>query len=378
MKILDWLEKKVKSLGKAPSCPPGEPAGVSEAPVLYWSLMACGITIVVILAIAAWATRGVFLYKGIITFKGGATFSALLAIYVSLSLKVVGVDELGGAFFYGKALVRLSAGPHFIPWGFMQVGKVSRLVQEFQCPGEPEVVFKGDDRDPLPQGMVRPIRAVSRAPKDDEKKILDTQMTLVLSFVVQLAVTDVFDFMANFGSFKLVQKQLRDIGEVTIVETVSQNTPAEYIENLPDTNKKLITVAQDRFEHSGIKIISVRLISPDLSHDVSKALAGIPEERAKAEQVKVRSLARKVELTNEGAGKAAAELALLTAQAKGRKEIMDKLAVTGDAVLASEAVRNLSDKTDVLVVGAESGMKDVMGLVKGAQSALAAGKGGAA
>jgi len=61
---------------------------------------------------------------------------------------------------------------------------------------------------------------------------------------------------------------------------------------------------------------------------------------------------------------------LLTAQANGRKVIMDALKVKGDIVLATEAVRGLSDKTDVLIVGAESGMRDVMGLVKGAQSAL--------
>ena len=49
---------------------------------------------------------------------------------------------------------------------------------------------------------------------------------------------------------------------------------------------------------------------------------------------------------------------------------MDALKVKGDIVLATEAVRGLSDKTDVLIVGAESGMRDVMGLVKGAQGAL--------
>ena len=53
----------------------------------------------------------------------------------------------------------------------------------------------------------------------------------------------------------------------------------------------------------------------------------------------------------------------------------EALGVTGEAIMAGEAVRGLSDKTDVLVVGAESGMRDVMGLVKGAQSALEAGKG---
>ena len=50
--------------------------------------------------------------------------------------------------------------------------------------------------------------------------------------------------------------------------------------------------------------------------------------------------------------------------------MMTALGVDGNAVLASEAVRELSSKTDTLVVGAEGGMRDVMSLVKGAQNAL--------
>jgi len=195
-------------------------------------------------------------------------------------------------------------------------------------------------------------------------------MTLSVNFAVQYAITDIFDYTANFGSTEEIQKQLRDIGEVTIVEDITQNTPASFIKNLPKINLKLAEQVKERFENSGVNIISVRLLSPDISHEVSMALAGIPKARAEAAQVEARAEGEKTRLTKEGEGKGAAELALLTAQANGRKVIMDALKVKGDIVLATEAVRGLSDKTDVLIVGAESGMRDVMGLVKGAQSAL--------
>jgi hypothetical protein len=65
---------------------------------------------------------------------------------------------------------------------------------------------------------------------------------------------------------------------------------------------------------------------------------------------------------------------MLFARAEGSKKLMGALGIDGNAVIASEAVRALSDKTDVIVVGAESGMRDVMGLVKGAQSALGSAK----
>lgn len=353
------------------------PANVRENSGLYVVLLLIGVAVVtamLITALASWNIRVLEVLGA--DFSGGPTMMIFIIAYLSLSLKEVGADEVAGAFCYGKALKCLESGLHFLPFGLMQIKKNVRTVQSFQCPGEPETVQKGDDKIPLESGKVRPIRAVTRAPKDEEKDILDTRMTLELNFVVQYAVTDIFDYVANFGSKETVEKQLRDIGEATLAEEVTKNTPRAFIEKLADINKSLVEATQMRFENSGVHIISVRLISPDITHDVSSALANIPVERAKAVQTVIKAGAEKTKRTKEGEGLAEAELALLNAQAKGRKAMMETLNVTGESILASEAVRGLSDKTDVLVVGAEGGMKDVMGLVKGAQSALKAGKGG--
>ena len=347
------------------------PINVPEHPWFYKLLWFCGMVVIAVALNTSRMTWSILLLKKFgITFSGGPTLILLAMIYLMLSLKEVGANEVAGAFCYGKALVRLSPGLHFIPLFLMQVLKAPRTVQEFQCPDDPERIFKGDDKETLPLGMVRPIRAVTRAPENIEKDILDTRMTLSVNFAVQYAITGIFDYTANFGSTEEIQKQLRDIGEVTIVEDITQNTPASFIKNLPKINLKLAEQVKERFENSGVNIISVRLLSPDISHEVSMALAGIPKARAEAAQVEAKAEGEKTRLTKEGEGKGAAELALLTAQANGRKVIMDALKVKGDIVLATEAVRGLSDKTDVLIVGAESGMRDVMGLVKGAQSAL--------
>lgn len=350
-------------------------ADVLEDPGLCHRLRFAGLVVIIAICLIAVASWSVPLFsKFDIAFDGGPTTLLFACIYLAASLKEVGPDDMGGAFCYGKALVRLDAGLHFIPLGLMQLRTVPRPVQEFQCPGEPEEVQKGEDKNPLDAGKVRPIRFVTRAPRQDEKGMLDTQMTLDLNFVVQYAITDIFDFVANYGSIENIKKQLRDIGETTLAEEVTKHTPASFIERLPRTNKKLVEKVRGRFLHSGINIISVRLVSPDITHEVSKALANIPIARAQAQQAEILSTGERTRLTNVGQGAANAKLSMLSAQAKGQKEIKDALGVDGHAVIAAEAVDGLSEKTDMLILG-QGGMRDAMSLVKGAQSALNIGNG---
>jgi regulator of protease activity HflC (stomatin/prohibitin superfamily) len=244
-------------------------------------------------------------------------------------------------------------------------------VQEFQCPGEPENVFKGDDKEDLPKGMVRALRVLTGKPKGDPAGLLDTQMAIVINFYFQYAIDDIFDFVSNFaGQTSEIERQLRDVGESTISGIAAKETPETFNDKQSEINDTLLKEVRKRFRNSGVRIISARLISPDVSHDVSKALSGIPIKRAEAQQTVITAEAEKARLTKVGEGAAAAEFALLKAQAEGRKAIMEALEVGGDSVLSAEAVRALSSKTDVLMAGAEGGMRDMIGLVKGAQSAL--------
>lgn len=361
-------------------------ANVPEHSKLYETLQTGGAFIVLALAILAvvyaymFGNSLLFRFAGL-DFAGAPSAIAPALLYLAASLKMVRADEHGGAYCYDKALKRLSAGLHFIPFGFSQIKSVSRKVQEFQCPDEPEKTFKGDDRKELPPGMVRPIRIVTRAPKESEKGMLDEQMTLVVSFVFQYVVKDIFDYVANFGDTKLIEKQLRDIGESVIAEEATRRTPAGFIRDLPALNEKISGEVQDRFENSGVEIISARLIAPDVSHKVSSALADIPIARAgakkkvidaqgEAKAIEINAEAQKNQKRKVREGEAAGELAWLEAQAQGREKMMKSLDVSGEVVVAAEAIRELSPKTDTLVVGAEGGLRDIMAMVKGAAGAL--------
>lgn len=348
---------------------------VEENKFLYLALMWLGVaTLFLLISSTAYSMRTVpwstqWFSFGRLVFNQNPTLIFLTLLYTGLSIKVVPADKRSGAYSYGRALISVSPGLHFIPFLFIQLRNETRLVQEFQCPGDPEKVFKGDDKVPLPPGMVRPIRAVTRAPTEDEKGVLDHQMTLTLNFVVQYEVFSVFDFIANFGTFENVEKQLRDIGETTLAEYVTQQTPAKFIRNLKQINRKLVVSVQRRFENSGIRILSVRNISPDLSHEVSTALAQTPIKKAQAEQTVIESLAEKERLTNVGDGEAASELAKLKARAEGQKKIKDDLGVDGETVVAAGIAETVNDKADVYVFGS-GGAADAAKLAKAVQATL--------
>lgn len=295
--------------------------------------------------------------------------------YLWLSWKVVAPDSVGAAYFYGTALSRLASGPRFLPYGLIQLRTFSKNMKEFQCPGEPEKVYKGDDKDTLPDGMVRPIRVTTATQKkgDDPKSgsggPLDTQMSMIVNFVFQYVVDNILDFIANFsGDFAEVEKQLRDIGEQRVGEIAAKNTPETFIEKLEEINGELGELVSERFERSGIKIISVRLISPDPSHGVSEALAKVPKARAEAQARIIEADATKVEKTKAGEGEAAARLAMLEAEAKGLKKMIQDLGVKGEAVLAAQTAGKLAENAGTIVVGTQSGMRDLMGTVKAAQA----------
>lgn len=348
-----------------------DPMSVTENPRLYKTLLGGGIITTFIMTIATILLWGNLFFDEI--FDEGQTVLVILVTYLLLSLKEQRENEVGALFSYGRALIAVPSGLHFAPFGLMQLRKGPRTAQEFQCPGEPEKVQKTDDKVPLEPEMVRPIRIVTGGSNANTKgDILDTRMTLILSFFVRWAVTDVLLYASYYGDTSQIEKQVRDIAEAVLAEIAVGHSPASFIAALPDINKRLTKEIAQRFKDSGVRIISTRLISPDISHEVSTALADIPKARAETEQVKIRAEGKKVDLTKVGEGDGAARLAMLSAEAKGQKAIMDALGVKGDAVLASEAVGKVLTQTDVLVMG-QSGTADAMGLVKAAQSALNSG-----
>lgn len=345
--------------------------------------LSAGLTILALIGSATGLVCAVYWWNTPILPALGSNFTVgpgcVLAVvaYTYLSLHQIDTDRHGGIYFFGMPLIRVSSGLKYAPAFLTQVRTVSAHMQEFQFPADPELVYRGSDKDELPsitidekpQQMVRPIRMVTRAPTNKETGHLDVQMTLVVNFVVQFQITDIFDFITNFGDIPYLARQLRDVGEATLAEDITKRTAGKVVTELPAINLHLFSEIQARLQKAGVQIRSARMLSPDITHEVSTAFANVPIKRAEAEQTRISAAAERDKRTEEGVGTANARRALLTAEALGRKQMMDELSVSGETVVASETARDGLKEADVIVVGAE-GLKDAMGFVKAAQSAM--------
>lgn len=322
----------------------------------------------------------------------GFPFLVAVIVHFVSSWGNVDADEWGGLFFYGKPLKPLESGPYFRPRGLMQIKKAPTPIQQFQAPGEPEQIFYGDDKEPLPPGMVRPMRITTRAPRPGETGHLDVQMSLPWMFYVQFQILDFFGFIKNVGSFELAQKMIRDTGEGVLNEFAAQYTVAGMIENVAVISAKLDDEIRKLTNLWSVQIFESKILPPNLSHSVAGELSELPAERIRAERTQIAADAKRYADIQEGIAtataleaKLAAEAkglgakltaeadgreAYLTAEAKGLKAKADLLNVDGEGIIVAEVASDAFKHADSVMVGAGDSVRDLFGMLKAGKSVL--------
>ncbi len=315
-------------------------------------------------------------------FNLGALFFLFALIHFARSWVIVDKDEWAAFFFYGRALKLVEAGPHFRPWLLMQLEKAPKGIQQFQAPGEPEEIFHGDEKLSLPPGMVWPIRITTREPLETEKGHLDVQMPTEWSFYVQFQILDFFLFLARVGSFEHAVKMIRDTGEAVLNEFASEMTVNGMIANIKVINATIDNRIRALANKWSMQIYEAKALTPNISHGVATALAGIPIARAEREQMEERAAGTRKKLEEEGAGAASAEGASLTVKAAGRKAWLEAeadgleakkkaLGVEGSEILAAEVASDAFDKANSILMGGNTnGVAELVATVKATNAAL--------
>lgn len=348
-------------------------------PKLYWYLCVGTIAAYVIFILAALLLWSVQPVAGL-----GVGFPLLLfvAIHISKSWGMVETNEWAAFYFYGRALRVLEPGPYFRPWGLMQIKKAPAELDQFQAPGEPEEIFHGDSKLPLPAGKVRPIRITTREPTATEKGHLDVQMTAEWTFYVQFQILDFFMFMSRVGSFENAKKLIRDTGEAVLNEFASKRTLNGMIKDLPKINRKLDDRIRALVNSWGMQVFEAKAFTPDVSHSLATAMRNLPIARLEAEQAETRGKGERRRLEEVGEGTAAAEKAMLLARAAGREALLaaeakglaakkKALEVDGEDILAADVATEMAKGATWGVVGGSDGARDMMGAVLAGREALA-------
>lgn len=335
---------------------------VQEHPSFYLLIVVSGLVVDVTLGLLVWLTWNVILFAfWFMNFNLGFIFLALLGAHLALlSFKMVRTDELGAFYFFGKLLKKAGQGLHYAPWPIsMEIGP--RDVQQVWAPGKRNDIYWGDEKTALPEGMVRPIFMNTRAPRDDEKKPLDVQMTVGFAYALFWRIIDLPEFLAHSRTPEEVSDQLRSISEAVLAEEIEDLTVDGAITGQRKINQKFDNTIRDRTKNWGIEVVRANLTQINPSHELAKAM----RDRAEAEFT-----AQNTVIAGEADRKAskARTLGPIEAKTEGLGELMDRLKVSGDAVLASDTLeRTIPDKT--IIVGTQ-GITDLLGLVKAGQAAL--------
>ncbi len=363
-----------------PALDPSDPhvKSVRLYPKTYWFLCGATIAVYVFLILAAWALWSVQPVAGL-----GIGFPILVfvGIHIFKSWGSVDTDEWAAFYFYGRALRTLEPGPYFKPWLVMQIKRAPASLDQFQAPGEPEEVFHGDDKLPLPEGKVRAIRITTREPTASETGHLDVQMTAEWSFYVQFQILDFFMFMARVGSFENAKKLIRDTGEAVLNEFASRRTMNGMIKDLPKINRRLDNRIRALVNTWGMQVFEAKAFAPNVSHKLATAMRDVPIARLEAEQAETRGKGERRRLEEVGEGTAAAQKAMLLATAAGREALLEAeakglaakkkaLDVDGEDILAADVATEMAKNATWGVVGGSDGARDMMGAVLAGKEAL--------
>lgn len=251
----------------------------------------------------------------------------ILLAYIIFSVKVVRPEELGAILFLGKPLVEVGPGPHIIPFGFYSLIKETALVVQEQYPGEPETIDRTES-DIVAPGKVFPMRVTTGA-SDNPKDALDHRVTAEITAIARKRIKrgSFIKFLTTIGTMEEANRQIRDTVESVIKIEFPKRSPKNILLELNDINEELEKAVIKLTESWGIEVKDISLIDIDLGKKVNKALRDIPAAVLEKQAVIEKAHGERVRLTQEGLGTADAELALLTARAKGEKLILAAKAI---------------------------------------------------
>lgn len=377
-------------------------------PWVYWFLVVgLYVSVQVVLGLYAWLSLTETVIPVGIPVNVGIVVLLLQAFHFANSIRSIEVNDLAGFSLFGRPLYVPRSGPYIVPLWILKLTKANMNYKDVRFPGPANDIFRISDEeqkkrpegDMPPPGKVRPIfvttgeRRLTNSDKeklkkkDSEENInpLDQQLHVEISYFVRYRPSKlyggIFRIARNLSAkTEEIDKQIKDLiqeqSSRDMQSVLTRHTPATIIENRDLVNEVFRLKLSLAVMRLGIDIDEKGSGLDDLnpSRETNKDQAEVAREQFRKLATITKAEAGMVALQKEGEGKAAAELALLMAQAEGRKAMKEALGdVSGDAILASEAVRGILKETDVILAGGEGGMKDVMAFVKGAQSAFNSG-----
>ena len=300
---------------------------------------------------------------------GLALFLALV-LYTIASLKTVGPTELGARVFLGRPIDQVSSGFVFVPTGIFTLEIATRLVVQDELPSDPENIFRGDG--PVPKGMFPPIRIPFGPPSKDDGIPPDdpynARMVAEVVPVITWHIEDFVMFLTTIGSITEARRQMEDAAIAMLTEAFAKITPAAALMDLAKHSDILKDAIDKKVLGWGINLKSSKIKPINFSHTLNTAILEVPEATVKAKAAIIIAEGEKRKRTLEGEGAGAAEKAVLDGRTAGLKNMSAELNISGNAVLAAETARGVTNNPgQKTIIAGSGGFKDlaVIGAVLG-------------
>lgn len=316
----------------------------------------------------------------------------LIPVYILVSFRSVGVDEVAGADFFGMPVRQFSNGLKWVPFGLLhfQVEKATFVQSEF--PGDADHIQWSDEKTPLEPGKVRPIYLLTNENPDGSLPT-DVQMNIGIAALAkfQLVPERLFDLIKNVGPIDRAKedeirrtmtggenvsrvmleivRHLRDTSTAEMVQIAGQMSYNEIRGHLQLINELLFLRLHKTLVKWGVHLMEAEITKLNPGHDFNEAIQARGRAKAERDAVILRAEGKKRELILEGEGAATARRNFLEAEAKGYAKIAKEVQTeAGQIAISAETAGKLAAAGNTVVVGTD-GVRDLIGLVTAARKA---------
>lgn len=316
-------------------------------------------------------------------------------LYLLSGFKKVNINEMGAIFCYGKGICDLDPGTGliFILKGIFKLDKETNLIIAEYCPAEPEKIFKEDDKELLPIGMVRPMRIPTATldtaifENDEEKKKyekdkLSVRLVIDIICIVYIQIDSLILLRRNIGKIEKASEYTKKASENSLVKIFGDKIPPQIIHEVRSIDVDLKKELEGTLKNWGVGVRGFLLMTPDLTHPLSSALRNVALEgvrkdeliiktTADSEALKIRAYAEKANLMLIGEGKAWAERVLLEAKTIGYDKMAKKIGVPfAELQTKLEIVEKAFVNANYSMITGGNGLNELLGFIPMMKNAM--------
>lgn len=374
-----------------------------------------------------------------ITWNWGMFLLLLKVAHAAASIRMIGPQEIGARFFWGKPLHDLTPGPVFVPLGICQLATEDATVQQDELPAPPEKIFRvkeaaGEETpeadvvpaDLVEKGFKPPIRITFGFPgrelradpeaSDEEKRLIarmneyitaikneksgadkeektdpfDSRLTAEVFVVIRWRILRFCQFFSTIMSMDEARKQMEDTTTAMLTRAFAKITPAVALEHLGTQSGALLEEIRERVGQKtparrvgvgskpwGVSVETAQIKLINFSHKLNKRVQEMAEAQAERRAKITRAEGEGERKRIERKGEGLGEEAYLAARGRGLQQMAQLLNLPATIIVGAEVARTIGENPQkTIIIPGSGGLTDLLGMAAAIGQTLGTGSGG--